>query len=115
MYGRMPELWHRLVGRIHKAISRRVIQWMSVHAERANGTDGQRAERRAAVDAYIREVLTTTGKVITRTHIWKKAGDKSRAEFERWESHWYEKRGRKPNRAANRRFTRILAEKPHLK
>jgi hypothetical protein len=82
---------------------------------KANQAGGQRADRRAAVDAYINEVLTTTGKVITRTHIWKKAGDKSRAEFERWESHWYEKHGRKPNRAADRRFTRILSEKPHLK
>jgi hypothetical protein len=80
-----------------------------------NGTDGQGADRRAAVEAYIKEVLTTTGKVLTRTHIWKKAGDKTRAEFERWESRWYEKHGRKPNRAANARFTRILTEKPHLK
>jgi hypothetical protein len=67
------------------------------------------------VEAYIDEVFATTGKRITRTDIWKKAGDKSRAEFERWESHWYEKHGRKPNKAANRRFTRILTEKPHLK
>ena len=72
-------------------------------------------DRRAAVEAYIDEVFATTGKRITRTDIWKKAGDKSRAEFERWESHWYEKHGRKPNKAANRRFTRILTEKPHLK
>lgn len=72
-------------------------------------------DRRVAVDAYIAEVLQKTGKRITRTDIWKKAGDKSRTEFERWESRWYERHNRKPNQAANRRFAKILTEKPHLK
>lgn len=72
-------------------------------------------DRHQAVDAYIEEVLKATGERITRTDIWKKAGDKSRAEFERWESGWYERKGRRANKAANRRFTRILSEKPHLK
>jgi hypothetical protein len=75
-----------------------------------NGTD-----RRKAVDAYIEEVFSRTGKRITRTEIWKSLRYKSRAEFERWESRWYEKVGKKPNATANRRFTNFLTEKPHLK
>jgi hypothetical protein len=75
-----------------------------------NGTD-----RRKAVDAYIKEVFIRTGKRITRTDIWKSLRYTSRAEFERWESRWYEKVGRKPNATANRRFTNFLTEKPHLK
>ena len=78
--------------------------------EANNGTD-----RRKAVDAYIEEVFSRTGKRITRTDIWKSLHYKSRAEFERWESRWYEKAGKTPNAAANRRFTRFLTEKPHLK
>ena len=77
--------------------------------------DGGREDRRALVDAYIQEVLTRTGKRLSRADIWRSAGDKSRAEFERWESCWYEKRGKKPNAAANSRFMRILTTKPHLK
>ena len=77
--------------------------------------DSAAASRRAAVDAYIEEVFMATGRRITRTEIWKKAGDKSRTEFERWESLWYEKKHRKPNGAANRRFTQILTNKPHIK
>jgi hypothetical protein len=73
------------------------------------------SERRAAVDAYIEEVLAKTGKRIARTSIWTMAGDKSRTEFERWQSFWYELHGRKTNKAADRRFTRILTTKPHLK
>jgi hypothetical protein len=75
-----------------------------------NGTD-----RRKAVDAYIKEVFIRTGKRITRTDIWKSVHYKSRAEFERWESRWYEKSGKKPNATANRLFTNLLTEKPHLK
>jgi hypothetical protein len=77
--------------------------------------DSAAPSRRAAVDAYIEEVFKATGRRITRTEIWKKAGDKSRTEFERWESLWYEKKHRKPNGAANRRFTQILTNKPHIK
>jgi hypothetical protein len=42
-------------------------------------------ERRAEVDAYIAEVLRKTGRQITRVDIWRMAGYKSRAAFERWE------------------------------
>ncbi|MGI8989559.1 MAG: hypothetical protein ACR2I2_08245 [Bryobacteraceae bacterium] len=35
VYGYMPELWGRLIDRIHNAISRRTIHWLSVHVERA--------------------------------------------------------------------------------
>jgi hypothetical protein len=72
----------------------------------ANGTD-----RRAAVTAYIQEVLSKTERRITRTDIWKEAGYKSRTEFERWERD----DPNNPNKAAHRTFTRILSEKPHLK
>jgi hypothetical protein len=65
--------------------------------------------RRAAVDAYIREVLDKTGKRITRTDIWKKAGYRSRTEFERWE-----RADPRLNRTAPKNFTRVLTEKPHL-
>jgi hypothetical protein len=72
------------------------------------------SDRRAAVDAYIEEVLSVKGKRITRKEFWQKAGDQTRTEFERWETGWYEKRGKKMNRAADQRFRRILREKPHL-
>ena len=90
-------------------------QNQSIKTSRARSKgNGAKVDRRAWVDTYIEEVFKKTGKRITRTAIWKKAGDKSRAEFERWESFWYEKRNRKPNQAANQRFTQILIEKPHL-
>jgi len=73
--------------------------------------EGSEADRRAAVDAYIDEVFNRTGKRITRTDIWKKAGYKSRTEFERWERN----DPNRPNKAAHENFTRILSEKPHLK
>ena len=75
----------------------------------------KRTNRQRAVDAYIQEVLQKKNKRITRTEFWKAAGDKTRTEFERWESYWYENRGRKGNEAAHVRFTAILKEKPHLK
>jgi hypothetical protein len=74
------------------------------------------SDRRAVVERYIDEVFSVTGKRITRTEIWKAAGDKTRAEFERWESCWYERRGKKTNKAAQRRYIHLLTkEKPHLK
>jgi hypothetical protein len=79
-----------------------------------NGRDTGGLDRRAAVDAYIEEVRQT-GRQIIRTDIWKTARYKTRAEFERWESYWYEKRGRKGNQSAHEKFTRLLKEKPHLK
>jgi hypothetical protein len=73
-------------------------------------------DRRALVEAYVAEVFQNTGKRITRTEIWKQARYKSRAEFERWESYWYEKRGGKTNKSADRQFTHLLTEqKRHLK
>jgi hypothetical protein len=74
-----------------------------------NATD-IRAARRKSVDAYINEVFTQAGKVITRTDIWKAARYKSRTEFERWE-----RDDHRATKAANHRFTRILIDKPHLK
>jgi hypothetical protein len=68
------------------------------------------AERRVAVNAYIEEVFSRTGKRITRKDIWKSAGYDSRTEFERWERN----DPKRPNKAANERFTKILAKKPHL-
>jgi hypothetical protein len=69
------------------------------------------ASRRAAVEAYIAEVLRETGKRITRKDIWTRAGYKSRTEFERWERSDPKRR----NKSAGERFTRILQDKPHLK
>lgn len=71
-------------------------------------------DRRSDVDAYIQEVFLKTGRRITRTIIWKEAGYTSRAEFERWESGWYERHGGKPNKTASRRFNDLLTRKPHL-
>jgi hypothetical protein len=82
--------------------------------DRRADSDG-RMDRRAAVDAYTDEVLKKTGNRIARADIWKSAGYRTRAEFERWESYWYEAHGRKGNKSANRRFTKVLNEKPHLK
>jgi len=59
--------------------------------------------------------VTCSGRRITRTDIWRKAAYKTRTEFERWESCFYEKHGKPPNKTAHEVFTRILAEKPHLK
>jgi hypothetical protein len=74
------------------------------------GSDGGVA-RRAAVDAYIQEVFVKTGTRITRTDIWKRARYKSRTEFERWERNDLKHQ----NKTADKRFTQILTEKPHLK
>jgi len=68
-------------------------------------------DRRKAVDTYIEEVFSRTGKRITRTDIWKSARYKSRTEFERWERN----DPKNPNKSAHERFTRILIDKPHLK
>jgi hypothetical protein len=74
--------------------------------------DSKSTDRRALVQAYIRQVLEKTGKRITKKDIWSRAGDTSRSEFERWER----KDPKNPNRAADERFTRLLTEeKPHLR
>jgi len=74
----------------------------------ADGESG--TDRRKAVDAYIEEVFSRTGKRITRKDIWKSARYQTRTEFERWQRH-------APNatKAAEQRFARILSQKPHLK
>ena len=66
--------------------------------------------RRKAVDAYIEEVFSRTGKRINRTDIWKHAAYKSRTEFEKWERN----DPKKVNKTAHERFTGILTKKPHL-
>jgi hypothetical protein len=83
---------------------------LNAYAESVRDTAPSVTERRAAVDAYIEEVWKTTGKRITRTDIWRSARYKSRTEFERWQRH-----DPKATKTASDRFTRILAEKPHLK
>ena len=72
--------------------------------------ESTKEERRAAVDAYIREVLDQTGKRITRTDIWKKAGYEDRTEFGRWQ-----RRDDSKTESAHRNIARVLNEKPHLK
>jgi hypothetical protein len=76
---------------------------------KAEGADC--ADRRALVDAYIEEVLSKTGKRITRTDIWRSAGYKTRTEFEKWQR----RDPTKVNKTADKWFTKVLAEKPHLK
>jgi hypothetical protein len=124
--------WEQFLSSLNKAMSRRTLTLLAKALKRLCGpkaaTSGagagsvlgaehnaDRVDRRALVDAYIEEVFRKVGKRITRTDIWKSAKYKSRTEFERWERYWYERRGLKPNRAANERFTQILTEKPHLK
>jgi hypothetical protein len=88
--------------------------WTDAHVTRSEptaGTRGKPTDRRAMVDAYIEEVLQKTGKRITKTVIWKKAGYKRRTEFERWER----QDPKRPNRTAHEKFMKILTEKPHLK
>ncbi len=79
----------------------------AARADNRHMPDNARCE---AVDAYIEEVYRQTGKRITRTDIWKSARYKSRTEFERWQ-----RCDARATSAAHERFTRILAEKPHLK
>ena len=67
-------------------------------------------DRRIAVQNYREEVLRKTGKQITMTDIWKKAGYSDRSEFERWI-----KNDPRATKAAHRNISRILTEKPHLK
>lgn len=72
--------------------------------------DQSSSARSVAVDAYIDEVFQLTNKRITRKDIWKSARYSTRTEFERWQ-----RCDARATRAAHERFTRILAEKPHLK
>ena len=76
-----------------------------------DAVDNTAMDRRAMVDAYIAEVLQKTEKVLTRADIWRAASYRSRSEFERWERN----DSKRPNQGAHRRFTKILADKPHLK
>jgi hypothetical protein len=66
-------------------------------------------DRKVAVQNYLDEVFRKTGQRITMTDIWKKAGYKSRTEFERWI-----KRDPRATSAAHRNMSRVLTEKPHL-
>ncbi len=91
-------------------------------ATRSEGTGGEpqmsdvtsgtseRSTQRAAVDAYIAEVLHLKDVRLTRTMIWKSAGYKTRTEFERWE-----RNDPKTTKTATARFAKLLLEKPHLK
>jgi len=71
--------------------------------------DGTAEERRAAVDAYLQEVLDKTGEKLTRKSIWMKAGYKNRSEFERWE-----RADSRATKTAHNTFVRVLTDKPHL-
>ncbi len=66
--------------------------------------------RKAAVDAYIQEVLDETGLKITRKDIWEKVGYADASEFERWQ-----RCDKRASRTAHERFTAVLREKPHLR
>jgi hypothetical protein len=67
-------------------------------------------ERRAAVNAYLQEVLDKTGEKLTRKAIWTKAGYKNRSEFERWE-----RADSRATKTAHDNIVRVLTQKPHLK
>jgi hypothetical protein len=67
-------------------------------------------DRKIAVDNYLSEVLSKTGKRIPMAEIWRKAGYTSRTEFERWR-----RNDPRATPAAHRNISRILTEKPHLK
>jgi hypothetical protein len=65
--------------------------------------------RRAAIDAYIKEVMEKTGKVLTRSDIWREAKYTHRRQFEGWQ------RGEaKPGTSVDRNISRVLKSKPHL-
>jgi len=68
-------------------------------------------ERRAAVDSYFAEVYHRTGRKLTRKDLWTAVGYKTRSALERWERN----DPKHQNKLADRRFTQILASKPHLK
>jgi hypothetical protein len=68
-------------------------------------------ERRAAVDAYIAEVSRKKERKLTRTEFSRSAGYTTLTELQRWQRNDL----KHPNKVANRRFTQILGEKPHLK
>ena len=70
-----------------------------------------KAERRAAVNAYIDEVFQQTGKRITRKQIWQAARYKSRTDFELWQ-----RNHPKATKTAHNRIMRLLfIDQPHLK
>lgn len=96
-------------GSIPESVGREPERTTSAPGDSA-AKNGTGTDRRKAVDAYIEEIFSRTGKWITRTDIWKAARYKSRTEFERWE-----RNDRRATRTAHDRFTRILSEKPHLK
>ena len=136
LYGHMPELWSRFIGRIHTAISRRAVHWLAAHAERAvqggfpkanqadttepsgdestgtepgpavRGTNGNGTDRRAAIDAFMLKV-NEAGRKITRKDIWTAAGYKNRTEFER-----FQRGDKRTTRAASSSFNRVLRMTP---
>jgi hypothetical protein len=62
-----------------------------------------KSDRRASVDTFLEAVFRQTGKRINRSDLWKKAGYKSRTEFERWE-----RDDPRTTNAARRNFSRLL-------
>jgi hypothetical protein len=98
--------------RLKFAVSRRpTTQSAARRSEKtAQIVQSQSTDRRAMVKNYIEEVRIKKGKRITKKDIWTQAGYENRTEFERWERNDL----KRPNRAADKNFTRILREKPHL-
>jgi hypothetical protein len=70
---------------------------------------GTKEGRRAAVDAYIDEVLRRTGERITRTMIWQAAGYPTKSQFMKWQ-----RMDQDESKAAATRFEWVLREKPHI-
>jgi len=68
------------------------------------------AQRRARVDEYIDGVFRCKRKHIFRSDIWRAAGYGDATAFERWQ-----RNDRRTSKQHDKSFSRILAEKPHLK
>jgi hypothetical protein len=73
-------------------------------ASQAQSNDG--VDRRALVEAYIESKSRETGKRVTRTEIWKKAGYHNRTEFERWQ-----RNDPRTTKIAHERFMQLLTLK----
>jgi hypothetical protein len=86
-------------------------QWGVQEPVHQNSLQIDGMDRRRAVEAYIEDVRLATGKRITKRDFYRKAGYESRTEFERWQR----RDPKRPNKAADDAFTRVLREKPHLK
>jgi hypothetical protein len=89
----------------------RLLFLLQAKEEQEAVTSMSASDRRAVVDKYIDDVYRLTGKRVTRTQIWKKAGYTTRTEFERWQ-----RQDPRATSAAHDKFMKLLLqERPDLK